>query len=205
MIKSLLGDQVDGWVHACFPFLFRRHLNPNALTVVGTLVSVASAVCFARGKFTAGGVLILASGFFDLVDGVVARHQGDTSRFGAFLDSVLDRLVDMLILLGIAVYFSATQQLGQVLLTAWSLVATVLVSYSQARAQLFLPTFRVGLMERAERMLILAAGAVSGLLVAALWVVAIGSTITVIQRFARAYRELSRIDAAERDTSGGPV
>ncbi|MCH2172156.1 CDP-alcohol phosphatidyltransferase family protein [Myxococcota bacterium] len=200
MIKSLLGDHIDGWVHACFPFLFRRRLSPNALTVVGTLVSTASAICFARGEFVAGGVLILAGGFFDLVDGVVARHQGDASRFGAFLDSVLDRFVDMVLLLGMAVHFSATQQLGQVLLTAWTLVATVLVSYSQARAQLFLPDFRVGLMERGERMLVLALGAVSGFLVAGLWVVAIGSTITVVQRFALAHRELSRVD---RDGVGG--
>jgi CDP-diacylglycerol--glycerol-3-phosphate 3-phosphatidyltransferase len=89
-----------------------------------------------------------------------------------------------------------------VLLAGWALVASVLVSYAQARAELVVPVFRVGLLERAERVLILAAGALTGLLVPALWIVAVGSTITVGQRFLRAYQEMEKLDASERAALG---
>ena len=107
MIKDKLGDRLDGWIHAAFPFLFKRSLNPTALTLTGATVSLLAAGALAQGWFVYGGLLILAGGFFDLVDGVVARHHGTSSRFGAFLDSTVDRFVDMALLLGIAMYFAS--------------------------------------------------------------------------------------------------
>jgi CDP-diacylglycerol--glycerol-3-phosphate 3-phosphatidyltransferase len=202
VIKSKLGNYVDGAVHAVFPFLFRRRLNPNLLTVVGTLVSLLAAAAFAAGEFVVAGVLILAGGFFDLVDGVVARHHDISTRFGAFLDSTLDRLVDMALLVGLAVHYAAVGEPGNVLLAGVALVAGVMVSYAKARAELFVPTFEVGFFERAERVVLLAAGAVFGFMEIALWIVAIGSTVTVIQRFARAYHEMERMDADERERVG---
>jgi CDP-diacylglycerol--glycerol-3-phosphate 3-phosphatidyltransferase len=198
VIKSVLGDRVDGWVHALFPFLFRWRMNPNALTVVGTLLSLVAAVCFSMGVFVAAGVLILVGGFFDLVDGVVARHNDTATRFGAFLDSTLDRLVDMALLLGVTMFFAVEGEPQHVLLAGYTLVSSVLVSYAQARAQLFVPEFSIGFFERGERVVILAVGAMFGFLVPALWILAVGSTITVIQRFSHAYREMERLDAAER-------
>ena len=205
MIKSVMGERLDAWIHMLFPFLFTRRLSPNLLTIAGTLLSIVGAVCFALGAFVSGGFLILAGGFFDLVDGAVARHQGIATRFGAFLDSTLDRLVDMAILLGITMFFALQSEPYLVLLAGYALASSVLVSYAQARAQLFYPAFNVGLLERGERVGILAAGAILGLMVPALWVLAVGSTITVIQRFAHAYRELERMDAVERETAGGPL
>lgn len=198
MIKSVLGDRLDGWIHAAFPFLFRRRLSPNALTVTGTLVSIGAAAAFALGHLRWGGVLMLASGFFDLVDGVVARYHGTSSRFGAFLDATLDRVTDMATLLGIALYFALAAEPGRVLLAGYTLAAGFMVSYAKARAELVVGSFRVGLLERGERVAILALGAIAGLLVPALWIVAVGSTITVIQRFARAYHEMQRLDRIER-------
>ena len=198
MIKEKFGDRLDGWIQTAFPFLFRRPLNPNLLTVTGTLVSLLAATAFACGWVVAGGIGILAGGFFDLVDGVVARHNGTATRFGAFLDSTLDRLVDMALLVGIAVHFAENGRPGAVLLAGSALVATVLVSYSKACAERYVSELRVGVLERGERTGILAAGAILGLLVPALWVVAIGSTITVVQRFERAHREMTQIDAEER-------
>jgi CDP-diacylglycerol--glycerol-3-phosphate 3-phosphatidyltransferase len=198
VIKSVLGDRLDGWIHAAFPFLFRRRVNPNALTVSGTLVSFAAATAFALGEFPLGGVLMLAGGFFDLVDGVVARHHGVTSRFGAFLDATLDRVTDMAVLLGITMYYAIAGEPGLVLLAGYALASGVLVSYTKARAELEVSDFRVGLLERGERVGLIAAGALFGFMVAALWIVSIGSTITVIQRFALAYREMERRDASER-------
>lgn len=205
MIKEKLGDRLDGWIHAALPFLFRRPMNPNFLTVTGALVSIVAAVAFARGSFLAAGILVLAGGFFDLIDGVVARHHGVSTRFGAFLDSTLDRFVDMALLLGIAMYFAQTGRPGGVLLAGTALVATVLVSYSKACAERFVPQVSVGVLERGERVGLLAAGAIFDLLVPALWIVAIGSTITVIQRFVHAHREMQQIDADERAGLGERV
>ncbi len=203
MIKSMFGERVDGVVHRLLPFLFRKRVNPNLLTVLGALISLLAAAALALGWFIVGGVLVLVGGAFDLVDGVVARHHGISTRFGAFLDSTLDRLADMALLLGIAMYYALEGEPGFVLLAGYALVASVLVSYAQARAELVVPGFRVGLLERAERVGILALGALLGLMVPALWIIAIGSTITVIQRFTRAYRQMEQIDAVERSGVGG--
>jgi CDP-diacylglycerol--glycerol-3-phosphate 3-phosphatidyltransferase len=202
VIKSSLGEQLDSSIHRFFPFLFRRQLDPNALTVCGAFVSLAAAALFAFGHFAAGGLLMLLGGFFDLVDGVVARHWGRASRFGAFLDSTLDRFVDMVLLLGVCVHFAARGDAGTVLLAGAALVASVLVSYAKARAESVLPRFDVGLFERGERVGVLAAGAILGLLVPALWIIAVGSSVTVVQRFAAAYREMERLDEADCDGLG---
>jgi phosphatidylglycerophosphate synthase len=198
VIKSMFGDRVDGVLHAGFPFLFHKRVSPNLLTVVGTLISLLAAVAFARGSFRSAGLLILAGGVFDLIDGVVARHHGITTRFGGFLDSTLDRLADMALLVGVAVHFAATGDVPHVLLTGAALITSVLVSYAQARAELVVPDFRVGFFERAERVVVLAAGALFGLLVPALWVITLGSAFTVAQRFSKAYQEMEQIDASER-------
>lgn len=205
MIKAKFGDRLDGRLQRLLPFLFRRRMNPNVLTVVGAGISLGAAACFPPGWFVAGGLLMLAGGAFDLIDGVVARHHGISTRFGAFLDSTLDRLVDMALLLGIAMHYALRAEPAHVLLAGYTLVASVLVSYAQARAELVIPSFRVGLLERGERIGILAAGAFFGLMIPALWVIAIGSTVTVVQRFAHAAREMARIDAGERSGLGERV
>jgi phosphatidylglycerophosphate synthase len=202
VIKSKVGDRIDGWLHTALPFLFTRRVDPDLLTVIGTLVSVGAAACLARGAFVAGGLLILAGGFFDLVDGVVARHHGISTRFGAFLDSTLDRVVDMALLLGLVLFYAGAGENGHVLLAGYAMAATVLVSYAQAKAEQVVPDFKVGIFERGERIVVLAVGVLSGWVVPALWIIAIGSTVTVAQRFAKAHREMSRIDAAGSDAAG---
>jgi phosphatidylglycerophosphate synthase len=197
VIKSKLGHKIDPWLHRMLPFLFRRPINPNVLTVLGALISLGAAAMFPAGRFVAGGLLMLAGGAFDLLDGVVARYHGISTRFGAFLDSTLDRVVDMALLLGVAMYYALQGEPGHVLLAGYGMAVSVLVSYTQARAELVVPSFKVGLFERGERILILAAGAIFGFLIPALWIVAIGSSVTVFQRFVHAHREMTRIDAGE--------
>jgi len=204
VIKASLGERLDPLVHRLFPFLFQRPVDPNLLTVCGALVSTLAAVVFAAGRFPLGGVLVLVGGAFDLVDGVVARHFGTSSRFGAFLDSTLDRWVDMVLLLGICVHFAGRGEPGTVLLGGVALVTSALVSYAKARAELVLPRFDVGLLERGERVGLLAAGAITGLLVPALWVIAVGSAVTALQRIALAHREMEIMDAADRACVGEP-
>jgi CDP-diacylglycerol--glycerol-3-phosphate 3-phosphatidyltransferase len=199
VIKSTFGERLDAFIHRAFPFLFVGRLDPNMLTVCGALVSLGAAVAFAQGRLGWAGFLILFGGFFDLVDGVVARHHGISTRFGAFLDSTLDRFVDCVLLVGISVYYAGKGDAGVVALAGATLVSIVLVSYSKARAELVVEEFEVGLLERGERIGILAAAAVFDFIEVALWIILVGSVITVWQRFALAYREMERLDLADRN------
>jgi CDP-diacylglycerol--glycerol-3-phosphate 3-phosphatidyltransferase len=202
VIKAKFGDRLDALLQRAAPVLFRRPVNPNLLSLIGVLVSLAAAAVFTLGWFALGGLLVVAGGVFDLIDGVMARYHGIATRFGAFLDSTLDRVSDMALLLGIAMYYAHAGQPEHVLLAGYTLAASALVSYAQARAELVLPAFRVGILERGERIAILALGAISGFMIPALWVLAVGSTVTVIQRFASAYRGMAEIDAVERGGVG---
>ena len=204
MIKEKFGARLDEVVRVLFPFLFWRPLNPNLLSVIGALVSVGAASAFLAGHLRTGGWLMIASGFFDLVDGAVARHNGTTSTFGAFLDSTLDRLVDMAVLAGIALYYAGHGAPGVAVVAGVALVASVLVSYAKARAEVVMRRLDAGFFERGERMGILAFGAVTGYLPVALVVVAIGASATALQRISIAYREMEKIDEAAR-VSGGPT
>jgi phosphatidylglycerophosphate synthase len=198
VIKEKLGHRIDGWIHTVFPFLFWRPINPDLLTLVGTLVAGAAGLAFAEGEFRLAGGLLVAGGFFDLVDGVVARHFEISTRFGAFLDSSLDRVVDILVMLGLLVFYVRTPSGVGVGLCVVILVATVLTSYAKARAELILDRMPGGLLERGERVGLLAAGALVGMIWPVLWVLAIGTVVTLGQRFLYAYREMARLDAEEK-------
>lgn len=204
MIKEKLGVKLDEWIHVVFPFLFKRPINPNVLTLVGTVVCIGAAAAFALGSFGLGGLLLLVGGFFDLVDGVVARHFRQSTTFGAFLDSTMDRLVDMAVLIGILLHFGSQGEFGTAALTGAVLVASVLTSYAKARAELFVHALPGGFFERGERVVVLALGAMAGLMVPTLWVLAIGASLTVVQRFAAAYREMELLDTAAQASGGEP-
>lgn len=194
MLKAKIGKGVDPAVRKVFPFLFRRPIDPNLLTVIGTLICMGAAVAFAFDLFW-GAVILCLGGLFDLVDGAVARHHGSESNFGAFLDSTLDRLVDMAILMGVLMFYARAGEPMLVLLAGWVLVASVMVSYSKARAERFVEHFEIGIMERAERMGLVALGGLIGFMQPMLWIVAIGSTITAGQRLGLAYRSMNAIPA----------
>lgn len=198
MIKARFGDRLDGWLESALPFLFRRSINPNALTVIGTAVSIGAGIAFALGFFGWGAIGILVGGVFDLVDGVIARKHGTATAFGAFLDSTLDRLADMAILLGVMVHYAAQGDAGTVLLGGIASMAAVMTSYAKARAEQFLPSFGGGFLERGERLTVIGVGAVSGHLVAALWFLALAGSGTVAYRFAVAYRELARLESQRK-------
>ena len=199
MIKEKLGHRIDGWIHTLFPFLFWRPINPDVLTLLGMLIAGAGGLAFAEGAFRLGGWLLVAGGFFDLVDGVVARHFESSTRFGALLDSSLDRVVDILVMLGLLVFYVREPSWVGVGLCAVILVSSVLTSYAKARAELVLDRMPGGLLERGERIGLLAAGAILGLLWPVLWLLAVGTVVTVGQRFLYAYGEMARLDAEEKD------
>ena len=197
MIKERLGHRIDGWIHTLFPFLFWRPLNPDVLTLIGTGVAGASGWAFAEGQPVWAGLLLLAGGFFDLVDGVIARHFGISTRFGGFLDSSMDRVVDMLAMVGLIVFYAREASSAGVLLCTAILVGTILTSYAKARAELVIPRMPGGLLERGERIGLLAAGSILGILWPILWVLAVGTLVTAGQRFFHAYHAMGRLDRAD--------
>ena len=211
MIKERLGHRIDGWIHAVFPFLFWHRINPDWLTILGMLIAGSAGLAFAQGSFRLAGCLLVVGGFFDLVDGVIARHFEISTRFGAFLDSSLDRVVDILVMVGLLIHFTHTpilkagafavgtkpNELGMALCTV-ILVASVLTSYAKARAEGVVPRMPGGLLERGERIGLLALGSIFGFLWPVLWILAIGTVVTVGQRFLYAHREMARLDEEER-------
>jgi phosphatidylglycerophosphate synthase len=199
VIKSRFGDDLDRAVHRVFPFLKRIRTRPDTLTLIGVLVSVGAGAAFATGWVRVGGVVLIVAGLFDLMDGVVARSQGSSSSAGGFFDSSMDRLGDLLVFCGIAVAMARQADVAGVVLVFWALTGAVMTSYVRARAERHLAHFELGFMERAERMGFLALAAILGYLQVGLWIVAIGGTITAIQRIVIARRLLRELDQTGRD------
>ena len=181
------------------PFAKMIPLSPNTLTLIGLLVSIASAVVFARGDIFAGGLLILLSGLFDILDGAVARASDKMTPFGGVLDSVCDRYADAVVFVGIisGVLTGNISQapIMEIPLWLWCLVALIgsyLVSYTRARAEgAGASSVNVGIAERPERMLILVAGALTGFISLAIVAIVILTHITIVQRVLYAKRSLS--------------
>ncbi len=190
MLKSRFGFDFDATIRRALPFLFHPRVHPNVLTLAGAVVSLAAAADFAAGELRRGAVIAALGGLFDLVDGVVARHQGRATRFGAFLDSSLDRLIDMALLLGLALHYATSGALALAWCAGAALIGSVMTSYTKARAEFWLRDFKGGLLERAERIVLLIAGGVLGLMPWALAIVAVGSLATAAQRIVITYRRL---------------
>lgn len=178
--------------------LLRLGLTPDSVTVIGTVgVSTAALVLYPRGALLAGSLVIALFVLADSVDGTMARLSGRSSRWGAFLDSVLDRVSDAAIVGGLTLWFVAEGSTWGVPLSLAALVLGQLVSYTRARAEGLGAQASVGLAERAERLIIvLVAAAAVGMglpavvLVAAMGVLVVLSTITVGQRVVAVWRQL---------------
>jgi len=190
LIKAHFGDRVDAAVRVAFAPLFRTTIHPDLLSATGALLSIGAGVVLAYGELRWGAALIAAGGACDLVDGVMARHMGRESAFGAFLDSTLDRVADLAILVGISVFFAASGRPEWVAVTGVALAASVLTSYIKARAEKFVERLEGGLFERAERIILLGAGAWFGWVEIAVALLALLGTWTVATRFALACRLL---------------
>jgi CDP-diacylglycerol--glycerol-3-phosphate 3-phosphatidyltransferase len=199
VIKARFGSDADKVIHRVFPFVAKIRIGPDALTLLGVLGSFFAGAAFATGYIRTGGIVLVVAGFFDLIDGVVARSQGKSSSAGGFFDSTMDRLSDLLVFSGIAVGMARGGDVGGVLLVCWGLTAAVMTSYVRARAERHLSRFDVGLMERAERVALIALAALVGVLRLGLWAVAIGATITAVQRVFAARRLLQELDRTGQD------
>lgn len=199
MLKARLGPGLDRALERALPFVTRLRVSPDALTLGGVFASAASGTAFALEAPVGAGLLLVLAGGFDLIDGVVARHQGRASSAGAFLDSTMDRVSDLLVFTGIAYAMARRADAAGVLLVFWAVLGAFLTSYARASAERRLANLSAGIMERAERWLVLIAGALSGFLHAALLVVALGSSFTAVQRVIAARRLLRILDESGLD------
>ncbi len=157
--------------------LLRARVRPNHLTVVGLGVSIVAALALAQGRLRVGALLLALAGLFDFFDGSLARLANRVSAYGAFLDSVVDRYSDLVVL-----YYHRAADTQGVLLTMITMVGTIMISYTKARAQSIGLACEIGLMERPERLIVLIAGATFNLLTPAVIALAVLTNVTAIQR-----------------------
>jgi len=162
--------------------LSRTKITPNALTLIGLGLNIAAAYVIAIGHFSLGGALVLISGLFDLLDGALARFTNQATRFGAILDSSIDRLAEAAIFFGLLLWYIPKQETLEIILIFAVLIGSFLISYIRARAEGLGLECKIGLFTRAERVIVLAIGLLIGQVFFALCILAVFVYITVIQR-----------------------
>lgn len=191
MIGPLLKSHLNRIGEPVFRKIHLWGISPNALTFAGLGISFISATLLTAGQFFWAGVATLGAGLFDMLDGGVARARGGSDRFGAFLDSIVDRYSDLFLLMGVLLFYARQGRLALVGLCCLAILGTVLIPYARARAECFLPQCSVGWMERPERILLLAAGALLELMPWALALLTLLTHITVLQRVHYCWKRLS--------------
>jgi CDP-diacylglycerol--glycerol-3-phosphate 3-phosphatidyltransferase len=157
-------------------------LMPNTVTLLGLVGNTIGAYLLATGHITWGGILVLAMGPIDALDGTMARLRGEPSLFGAFVDSVTDRYSELVIFAGLLVYYLTQNNPLGAGLAYFAAAGSVLVSYVKSRAQTLGFDCETGILTRAERYLVLAPLLVVGLPIVALWIIAILANVTALQR-----------------------
>jgi CDP-diacylglycerol--glycerol-3-phosphate 3-phosphatidyltransferase len=190
MLDGEFRNQIEAWVRPVGASAKRAGIPADLITVTGLIMAVAAAVSIAAGSLNLGLLFLVLTGIPDLVDGAVAKASGTASERGAFLDSVTDRVTDGLLFGGIAWYFTTISDGPLPVLPFAVFMAASLVSYIRAKADALGFDARGGLVERAERFILLAFGLLfSDLLVAVLWVILGLSLLTAVQRFAKVWRQ----------------
>lgn len=218
MLGGYIGDIcqriLDGFVRQ----LARLNPNPNLLSVIGLGINVLAAFLYGYGKFFLAGLVMIFANIFDLLDGRVARLTGRVTRFGAFLDSSLDRLSDMVVFLGIIIFYSRDTEYHSTLyaaLTGGALIGSVMVSYTSARAESLIPKCDVGFLRRPERVVLLILGSLTmwpessspflNKMPATIWLMAVLSYWTFAHRLFHTWRQIREIERQELVSEAKPV
>src|SRR5256885_12569711 len=208
MFADGIGRGAQRIIDAMVRWLAYGHINPNFLTVIGVAINVWSGVLFGLGHFFAAGIVLIVANLFDMLDGQVARLSGRVTRFGGFLDSSLDRLSDMVVFVGLMVFYARATEYHSTLnvfLAGAGLMGSVMVSYASARAESMISKCDVGFLRRPERVVLFIIGALSTFpgstnyfayrMPAVLWVLAVGSYWTFAHRVYHTWRELMKTEA----------
>lgn len=198
---TLLQGRAPAPVVAAVVRLFvALRVTPTMLTVAGFVGNVVAAWLITQDALFAGGVLVLVASGLDLFDGAVARATGTASRFGALFDSTLDRMSEAVVLFGIAWHFIALGRAEEASLAFAAVVGSLLVSYVRARAEGLGLALKDGLFTRSERVVLTGAMLITGWMRGGLWVLAVLSLFTAVQRLWIASRALLREDDAAKGT-----
>jgi phosphatidylglycerophosphate synthase len=168
--------------------LIRLRVSADHLTLAGLVFGILAGLAFAQGRLLLAGLFLALSGLSDMLDGSLARAAGETTRFGSFIDSVTDRYSECFIFGGLAWHYAGSPVLMLVLA---ALTGSLLVSYTRARAESLIERCEIGIAERPERMILLILGCLPGLMVPALWVIAVLAHVTALQRIHHTWREAS--------------
>ena len=200
----VIGSTCNAVIRLIVRALSLSRIHPNVLTFIGLVINGVAAALLASGRFLAAGLVIIGAGIFDMVDGRVARETNRVTRFGGFFDSVMDRYSDLVLLMGLLVYYASIDRFFYVVLTAVVMTGSVMVSYTRARAECAIPRCKVGFMERPERVVLLIIGAVFNRMAPVLWVIAVLSNITVIHRMLYTWQETKRLEEAQLNPLPAP-
>ena len=165
-------------------------IHPNALTFIGLLINIGAAALMAVGSFRWAAVVVIAAAIFDMVDGRVARETNQVTKFGGFFDSVIDRYSDLFLLMAFLVYYLRKGDSTLVILVSFVSVGTALIPYVRARAEAARIECSAGLMERAERIILITIGILSCWMEPVLWILAILTHYTVLERIHHVWKKL---------------
>jgi len=182
MLSEWLRHHTNWLVEPIARAIGRLGISPNWMTALGLVVNMAVALLIARGYLRVGGVLTILASLFDAFDGALARVSGQTSSFGAFLDSTLDRFSEAVVYLGLLLYYAQQGQRMEMILIYATIVGSLMVSYARARAEGLGLQCKVGLLTRAERICLLIIGLMAGIMPWMLWPLAVLTNVTVAQR-----------------------
>ena|SRR3974390_3248392 len=196
-ITRAIGNSCNQVIRMIVRGLALSKIHPNVLTFIGLVINIAAASLLAIGWFRWAGFVIIGAGIFDMVDGRVARETNQVTRFGGFFDSVLDRYSDLGLLVGLLVWYGSINRPWYVVLTAIAMTGSVMVSYTRARAENFIPTCKVGFMERPERVVLVIIGALFDRMAPVLWVIAVLANVTVIHRMIFTWQETKQLEDAQ--------
>lgn len=197
MLRKAIYPKIESVLNAAASFLQSKGFTPNQLTYAGMGLNFIAGWIYMAGLLPLGGLLLLIAGLGDMLDGPLARVSGKASRFGAFLDSVVDRYSDFFLFGGLAAYFAVTGQTGFFLLIMGTIAGAFVTSYTKARSENFIASCSTGFLERPERIILLAVGTIfTGLLGFVLWILFIGTNATAIQRILFTRKQLDS-EAAE--------
>ena len=176
-------------------------VSPDVLTITGLALNGVACACFALAGakeyrspwlLQAGGLVALLASIFDMLDGRVARLRGRETKFGAFLDSTMDRYSDMVLYMGLLILYARVDKTPHMVLVWVAAFGSFMTSYARARAEILIPRCTVGFLERPERLALLILGALTNRVVAALWAIAVLSNLAAVQRIVYTYLQLRK-------------
>jgi CDP-diacylglycerol---glycerol-3-phosphate 3-phosphatidyltransferase len=208
MLTRTIGRYVSWPLDRIAALLAPTGIPPNVITWSALFLNLWAGILFAAGRFAAGGGMMMLAGVCDLLDGPVARRQERVSMFGGFLDSILDRYADLILFLGLLVYYASVNRFLYAVLAGAAMAGAVMVSYAKARAESLVPATEVGFWDRPERLLLMILGALVNRMPLVLWILAIGPNITVMHRIYQTWKQTEgslRPDAGAEKTSGAPT